>query len=203
MKDYEINRKIQDIMMENGYELVSQERTSSKFRKAYAEFEISFEMCVCHGGRLTISDSHTNNWHRIEHECYDKSLGITDPESELLWEIENEMLPIVNEFFSHMTFKVTLIDRYIKGKEETCYFSTEKEAFDFITENEVKNEDLHTFEKTTIDFPNEECHLEVERIYKEQEHNWDKNRYWFKFKRTNNNWKTFNEYEGYISIFEK
>lgn len=210
MNSIEIRRKIEDKLVGNGWDIVSydcQGRNKITCRKAYATVDITYEMCSCHGGRIWLSEAnHDRVYWEIEHPAYDGELGITDPESELLYEIDNELIGKLETLFSKMTFRLVTIKMDYNGRKEEDeeFFNTEDKAFQRLTENMFPNENLHTFESGTINYPNPTCHKKVTRIRKREEHSWDKYRYWFRIDQTWDDWKIDNKTcEAYIEVYEK
>lgn len=205
--NFEICILIANKLIENGWVVSGIEGTNVFATKNYATIQVSFEMCSCHGGRLTICEKgHNYKYHRIEHEFYDEDLGITDPESELLWEIENEMMDVVNNFYSKMVYKVVIIGEYTEKEEKTNYFDNIDRAFDFLMCNnseQFPNENVFSFVEGTVHYPNPVCHVRIKRIYPEEKYSWDKNKYWFEYESTRDDWKTSKTYRGYLSIFDK
>lgn len=207
MTNFEISTLIANKLIKNEWKINSIEGVCVKAHKNYATIEVSFEMCSCHGGRLTICElNHTNNYHRIEHETYDEDLGIVDPESELLWEIENEMIETINKFYSKMVYEVVKIGEYDVEKESRDYFDDIDKAFNWLLKglsSQFPNENVFSFSEGVANYPNPTCHLKIKRIFPNEEHSWDKNKYWFEFEDTMNDWKTSRKYKGYLAIFDK
>ena len=182
-------------------------RNLASFKKGFMVIEVIFEECVCHGGRITLCEKgHNNTYYRIEHECYDESLGIVDSETELLWEIENELLNVVKEF-NHYTYKLCKINEYGqkngRDDEKISYHKSLDDAFWHIACGLLKGIDPLTFEEGEFHYPNPQCHLRIKRIYKDSEFSWDKKKIWFHCENTMDNWKTKSEYDAYITYFDK
>src|SRR5690554_1441411 len=208
---YEKTQKIVKKLMENGWEVTSveyQNRHAVYAEKKFAKVSISTEMCECHGGRMWINDNHTGNHFVIEHETYDESLGINDPSSELDYIIENEMMEIVN-LFDTFVYKLTKINEYGKDtsgldKETVKYFNSMKALTEYAFGEE---KDIFAIEKIKKTYPNPNVYDEIERVYKVAEHSWQRGRIWFVNRRYEKDQNGFfqlkNEYEMYISIFEK
>lgn len=179
--------------------------------KKFARIGITTEECLCHGGRMWISDKHTNNHYEISHAEYDESKGITDSSSELKYIIENEMMGYVNRY-STFVYKLTKINEYGTNsdgtqKEDVSYYSNMKNLAYRITDGE-EIEDIHFIDKVKHQYPNDNIYCITERIEKEAEYSWEKNRIWFKntrFERDNkhNEFKEKRSYEMYVEIFNK
>lgn len=102
MKDMKFYNKIVDKLENEDIEVTSFDGHTVNAKYGEIDISISFEMCICHGGRLSISSPHCSFYYRIEYEAYDKDKGIVDEESELLYEIENEMIPIIKSLKSYV-----------------------------------------------------------------------------------------------------
>lgn len=211
MNNYDKLQLICKKFIENGWEVLSTERTSCKVKKAFAILNVYFEECTCHGGRISISEEgHTESYYRIEHECYDESKGIVDSETELLWEIENELMEVVNKNFSHLTYKVCFINEYGqkdgKDDERVRYVKDAETALNCLISGGRKSYpdgDLYTLTELVVQCPNPVCRYKYKRIYKEVKYSWDRNKTWFEIQYTDNDGKTWRTYEAYVSVFEK
>lgn len=181
--------------------------------KMFAKIEISTEECLCHGGRLWITNLHTNNYYEIAHEHYDKSLGITDSSSELRYIIGNEMMPKVREFDSFV-YKLTKINEYGPNSdgtrsEKVTYYNNLLDLVRSITKDSSCTLDLFSITTYLITFNNENYSgAIIERIYKDAQYSWERDRIWFKHKqfvrdKSTKELKLEREYEMYVSIFEK
>ena len=51
-----------------------------KAKKKFAEIMITTEECMCHGGRLWISDLHTNNHYELTHDEYSYLVDVFNKE---------------------------------------------------------------------------------------------------------------------------
>lgn len=206
---------IVDKLIENDWEVVSVEytgRNSVIANKKYAKIEITTEECMCHGGRMWISDKHTNNYYEISHDEYDETKGITDSSSELKYIIENEMMDYVNRY-STFVYKLVMINQYGKNsdgtiKENTEYFSDMKSLARRVTDGNDIIEDINTIDKVNTQYPNKDIYCITERINKQAKYSWQENRIWFKRTRFKNNNKKnqFEEdsnFEMYVEIFNK
>lgn len=208
MTDKDKLLKIIAVMESDGWDVVSCDfwGNSADFKKGYAIVTVHFEECLCHGGRITVSEkNHNGQYYLIEHECYDPTKGITDSETELLWEIDNELLKVVAQF-GHYTYKACIINKYGQkdghDDEDVRYYRNLDEAFRAITDYGIDADPL-TFTEGIHNYPNPKCHLKVTRIRKEERYSWERNRLWFALEHTDDDWKTSRKYEAYLSIFDK
>ena len=92
---------------------------------------IVWEMCLCHGGRMWISQSNTNINVELSSLEYDKENGIVDPETELAFYIDNKMIDTINGFAKYV-YVVETIGRYHDGKVEIHYFNSIESASYFV-----------------------------------------------------------------------
>lgn len=208
MKDKDKLLKIVSVMEADGWDAVLCDfgSNSADFRKGYAQVTVSFEECLCHGGRITVSEkNHTNQYYIIQHACYDTEKGIVDSETELLWEIDNELLPVVKQF-GHYSYAACIVNRYGKKDghdvEETRYYTTLDDAFRSITDNAIDADPL-TFTEGVRDYPNPKCHLKVTRIKNPRDRSEERNKLWFELEYTDNDWKTSRKYNAYLLMFDK
>lgn len=208
MTDKDKLLKIISVMESDGWDAISCDfwGHSADFKKGYAIVTVSFEECLCHGGRITVSEkNHTNQYYLIQHACYDPEKGITDSETELLWEIDNELLSVVKQF-GHYSYAACIINRYGKKDghdvEDTRYYRSLDEAFRFITDNMVDADPL-TFTECICDYPNPQCHRKITRINSPSDYSWERNKLWFELEYTDNNWKTSRKYRAYLLLFDK
>ena len=102
MKNMVFYNKIVDKLESEGIDVVSFDGFHVNAKYGEIDIIITFEMCTCHGGRLSISSPHCHFYYRIEHDKYDNTKGIIDPESELEYEIGNEMIPIIKDIKSYV-----------------------------------------------------------------------------------------------------
>lgn len=92
---------------------------------------ISWEMCSCHGGRMWLSQSNTDINIELSSTEYDEKKGIVDPETELAFYIDNEMVDAVKSFEKYV-YVVDVIGEYTKGKRKTSYFKSIEDASYFV-----------------------------------------------------------------------
>ena len=149
MKNMDFYVKICNKLEEEGIDVVSFDGCHINARYGEIDIVISFEMCLCHGGRLTISSPHCNFYYRIEHEEYDDTKGIVDAESELSYEIENEMMPIIKSIRTYVYVK----ESWREGKENNhnyqYYNSIEMLTYSILEE---KGLDIFAIDKEYIHY---------------------------------------------------
>lgn len=92
---------------------------------------ISWEMCSCHGGRMWLSQFNTNINIELSSTEYDEKKGIVDPETELAFYIDNEMIDTVNSFEKYV-YVVDVIGEYKKDEVRTSYFKSIEDASYFV-----------------------------------------------------------------------
>lgn len=120
------NILIMDILEKNDIQVKKFEDDLIKAKYGDIDIEITHERCACHGGRLTISSKHCNFHKRIEHEIYDEEKGIVDSDSELEYEIENEMLPIITSLktFVYKCKKIKPLYEEHRSEENISYYNS-------------------------------------------------------------------------------
>ena len=214
MNNIEKQNLIMNKLINDGWEIKTVKyigRCELVAKKKYAEISITTEECACHGGRMWISDKHTNNHYEISHDEYDESKGITDSSSELKYIIENEMMDYVNRY-STFVYKLTKINEYGKNSDGTenkkvsYYSSMESLAYAICENKDIK--DIYMIDDVEYQPPNKNIHYITKSIKKESKYSWERNRVWFKkikYERKNE-YSEFEEkysYEMYVEIFNK
>ena len=75
MKNMDFYVKICNKLEEEGIDVVSFDGYHVNAKYGELDIVISFEMCLCHGGRLSISSPHCNFYYRKELKFDEKSSG--------------------------------------------------------------------------------------------------------------------------------
>ncbi len=204
--------KIINKLIENGWDINKVEyqgRYPIEATKKFANILITMEQCSCHGGRMWITNNHTNSYRELTHETYDESLGIVDSTTELDYIIENEMIDAIKDFDGFI-YKLTKINEYGSSdgttKESVTYYKDMKLLARSITERQ--EDDIFKIDKVIIKYPNTKVYSTVERVNKKEKYSWEKNRIWFVQKKyrkdyDNSEFELDSEFEMYVSIFEK
>lgn len=113
---------------------------------------ISWEMCSCHGGRMWLSQSNININIELSSTEYDEKKGIVDPETELAFYIDNEMIDAVKSFEKYV-YVVDVVGEYTKGKKKTSYFKSVEDASYFVFRED--GHDLNSeYGQITHQYPN-------------------------------------------------
>lgn len=163
MEDKEINLLLINKFAENNYTIKNIENNYFTLQgKNGIEFNVSYERCSCHGGRLTISSKHVEFWKRLESDFYDEEKGITNPTSELLYYINNEMFNIINSFETYIYKVVLTRGGYYKDKEEIKYFNNTKDISSYILG--LKDKDIFTIQEQIITYPNKDIINKVKNV---------------------------------------
>lgn len=163
MKNSEINLLIINKLLERDYSITNIEDNYITARgKNGIEFNIAYEMCMCHGGRLTINCKHINFWKRLESNEYNKELGITDAESELLYYINNKMFEIIESFETYIYKVVLKRPGHYKNEDEVKYYNDLKDIGYRILEE--RDKDIFNIEEKTIYCPNENIIYKIENV---------------------------------------
>ena len=93
--------------------------------------EVSWEMCMCHGGRVWVSQKQTNIHIELSSPEYDTDKGIVDPETELAWRIENELVDTVKSFSSYV-YVVVETGKYLDNEVNYHYFNSSEKASEYL-----------------------------------------------------------------------
>lgn len=120
MTSIETVNRIIEKLISDGWTIISTEytgRNTVNAVKKYSKVSITTEECLCHGGRMWISDEHCNTYTEISHGEYDSSLGIVNSDTELKYIIDNEMLPALKEL-GHTIYKTVCIRQNSSGATE-------------------------------------------------------------------------------------
>lgn len=123
--------------------------------------EISYEMCSCHGGRMWLAQDNTGIQIELASLHYDELLGITSPQTELAYYIENKLLPTLAEFKNYIYVSET-IGEYGTDKVYTRYFKSPQDMG-----NDAFSKDVDPFAIDEVEYqpPNPN----IKYIYKFQE----------------------------------
>ncbi len=179
-----------------------------KASKNYLNIIINHEMCSCHGGRLYITSDHTRVHLELTHETYNSELGYNDPESELVYTIENELEEALQSLSTYI-YKLTVIGKYgDKDKHDIRYHKNQTNLCADILGSSHDIKDIHMIDSVKITFPNENVYEVVTLIDKKDAPYGTKSAIWFKnerFGRANEReeFKLKEEYEMYVQIFNK
>lgn len=176
------NMLIMEILEQNNILIKKFEDNSVYAKYGEIDIEIYHERCMCHGGRLSIQSKHCNFFKRIEHEDYDEER--TDSDTELEYEIKNEMIPIIKTLktfiYKYREERPYYIDnkhndeiRYYNSIEDLTYKVLEEKAQDVFTLNEpfthqVPNPNIK-YIITPISYENGILKLEKQRWTRESE----------------------------------
>ena len=118
------------------------------------EVELRYEICSCHGGRIWLYQPGTNINIELSSTTYDESKGVVDPDSEIAYRIEYELIEAINSFKKYI-YVVEVVGRYHRDDSiSRYYFKSPQRASDFVLEDETI--DLMTIDENpvTVRFPN-------------------------------------------------
>ena len=192
MTDYDFVNLIIEELNKKGFKVTQVDytgRPTVSARKAYEEIQVSYEMCMCHGGRIWISTNHTDVHYEISHNSYDTALGIVSPETELFWEIKNELGNKIEQL-SHTVYKLCVINRYGKvngiDQEDITYFADMESITQYLffmgdySDNVKEIKDYNTIlEEITMQCANSRFKYTIKPLDKKSEYSWEQNRKYF------------------------
>lgn len=117
---------------ENGFKVLSANDGRVRVKAGCLPVEVSYEMCLCHGGRMWLSQDNTDIHIELSSDKYDGEKGIIDPETELAWRIENEMAEVIRSFERYV-YVVEEIGKY-KDERKVHYFKSVEDASRYVFE---------------------------------------------------------------------
>lgn len=126
---------------------------------------ITWEMCSCHGGRMWLSQDNTNIHVELSSPEYDTENGIVDPETELAFYIDNEMIDAVKSFEKYV-YVVDVIGQYKKDELSTSYFKSIEDASYFVF-NEHGRDLNSEYGEVTHQYPNPDMQERVTYVGEE------------------------------------
>lgn len=129
--------------------------------------QISWETCTCHGGRIWINQGETSIHIELSSTEYDESKGIYDPNTELAWRIEHELVKTVKSLSSYV-YVVTRTGEFIDGITSTRYFNSMESASEYMFNQ--KGIDVNA-EYGTVTYRPPNHNIKYEYTYTGDEHN--------------------------------
>ena len=126
---------------------------------------ITWEMCLCHGGRMWFSQANTGIHIELSSPEYDTKNGIVDPETELAFYIDNKMVDTVKSFEKYV-YVVDVIGQYKKDELRTSYFKSIEDASYFVFHE--KGHDLNSeYGEVLHQYPNPDMQERVTYVGEE------------------------------------
>lgn len=119
--------------IENGFRVISSDGGCVTVKAGCLPVEISYEMCLCHGGRMWLSQKNTDIYIELSSDTYDEDKGIVDAETELAWRIENEMADTIKSFERYV-YVVEETGKYRNDEHRTRYFKSVEDASRYVFE---------------------------------------------------------------------
>lgn len=141
--DWYFTNLIVDKLTEADFIIMKVEHNTVFAERGPIDVQVTHERCGCHGGRLSIASNHTNFYTRLEYPDYREDLGIVDGNTELEYEIQHEMLPIINTIKQHV-YCLKLKRGYHRDKFEHMYFRDVKDLSKMVLG--TKDVDLFTLQ---------------------------------------------------------
>lgn len=138
--DLYFNKLIMDKLEEENIHVTKFENGGVVAEYGQFTIEIYHERCMCHGGRLTIVSNHCGFYKRLEYPCYREDLGIVDADTELEYEILNEMIPTIKT-----------IKEYVYCYKEKSSWNYEKDKWDYSYYKSLESISYRLFEKKGMD----------------------------------------------------
>lgn len=188
-------------VLDAGFDIVQSDGYSVSVKAGCLSVAISWEMCSCHGGRMWLNQNETNIHIELSSDEYDNEKGIEDPETELAYYIDNEMVDTIKGFEKYI-YVVTTIGKYTEGKKEVRYFNSVEAASCHIFE-EPGHDVMSEYGSVLHQYPNKDIQARYTFDHEKD------GRIYFKAERlqrergTNNPHKLTNEYEIEFRVYRK
>ena len=128
-----INLAIMQELTDRGIKVLGFNDNAVTCKDTCLPVEVYWEMCMCHGGRVWVSQERTNLHIELSSSEYDEEKGIVDPETELAWRIENELVDTVKSFSSYV-YVVVETGKYQDDKVNYRYFNSSEKASEYLFE---------------------------------------------------------------------
>ena len=135
IKDNKVMLAIVIKVEQEGFDVIEANRDSVIVKSGCLPVEITWEMCSCHGGRMWLVQKNTNTHIELSSTSYDQDKGIIDPETELAWYIDNEMIDTIHSFSGYV-YVVEVIGKYNSDNVDRRYFNSVEKASSFIFEED-------------------------------------------------------------------
>ena len=158
---------ILEVVDNEGIVVLEADRHHVKVRSGCLPVEITWEMCMCHGGRLWLNQRQTNIGIELSSDEYDEDKGIVSPETELAWRIDNELVGAIDRFKCYVHVVDSIGEYGNPDRKKREYFdSVDKAARRIFEEDGI---DLFSTESFTHQFPNENMRMRITHIGDEGE----------------------------------
>lgn len=167
VKDNKVQLAMLQECLEHNIRVLSSDGSRLTVKDMCLPVEISWEMCSCHGGRIWLAQENTGIHIELSSPEYDEDKGIVDPDTELAWRIENELVKEIKEF-SKYVYVVQSVNEYNDDKVRTTYFKSVEDASKFIFK--TPGYDINsTYDEVKVTFPN--TNIYETRKFKEMDGN--------------------------------
>lgn len=145
---------------ESGLEVLSFDGHRVRLKAGCLPVDVSWETCLCHGGRIWAYQEHTNIGVELSSEEYDEEKGIVDPDTELAWRIEHELADVVRGFCQYVHVVVERGKYGNKDRVERHYFDSVEKAARYVFE-EDGHDLLSEYGEVVHQYPNKDIRLRV------------------------------------------
>ncbi len=140
-----------------------------KVRSGCLPVEVTWEMCMCHGGRLWLDQEQTGIHVELSSDEYDEDKGIVSPETELAWRIDNELIDTIDSFRRYVHVVDSIGEYGDPDRKKREYFDSAEKAARRIFEEE--GIDLFSTESFTHQYPNQNMRMRITYMGDEREYN--------------------------------
>lgn len=161
VEDYKVMLAILNVLSDTDIKIMSADDSKVVVKAGCLPVTISWEMCMCHGGRMWFNQSETHIHIELSSSEYDYAHGIDSPEKELAHYIDKMMVNTIKSFEKYV-YVVDVIGNYgRKDNFNRAYFNNIDSASRYVFEED--GHDLNNQFATVIHkYPNPDMQLKVE-----------------------------------------
>lgn len=169
VKSDKVMLAILEVVDNENIDVLEADRGHVKVMSGCLPVKITWEMCMCHGGRLWLYQEQTNISIELSSDEYDEDKGIVSPETELAWRIDNELIDTIDSFRRYVHVVDSIGEYGDPDRKKREYFDSADKAARRIFEEE--GIDLFSTESFTHQYPNQNMRMRITYMGDEREDN--------------------------------
>lgn len=150
---------ILEVVDNENIDVLEADRGHVKVMSGCLPVKITWEMCMCHGGRLWLDQEQTGIHVELSSDEYDEDKGIVSPETELAWRIDNELIDTIDSFRRYVHVVDSIGEYGDPDRKKREYFKSADKAARRIFEEE--GIDLFSTESFTHQYPNQNMRMRI------------------------------------------
>ena len=159
VKSDKVMLAILEVVDNENIDVLEADRGHVKVMSGCLPVEITWEMCMCHGGRLWLYQEQTNISIELSSDEYDEDKGIVSPETELAWRIDNELIDTIDSLRRYVHVVDSIGEYGDPNRKKREYFDSADKAARRIFEEE--GIDLFSTESFTHQYPNQNMRMRI------------------------------------------